>query len=91
MNSFKSLFVEIFTVMAWLLLSAYIFICTFYGFKDDSIRDAWNILIFISGYVWGKSSFDKAKNGITDNKTTTAEISATITQEPINNEENNAK
>jgi hypothetical protein len=82
MNKFKVYFVELFTVMAWFSLGSYIFYCTHNGLKDDSIRDAWNILIFIAGYVWGKSSFDKVKNNQSDPGTTTAEISATITQEP---------
>lgn len=80
---------ELFTIMAWISLSGYIFFCTFSGIKDESsVRDAWNLLLFIGGYVWAKST-DKEKKS-TNEGTTTAEISATITQQP-SNEENNPK
>jgi hypothetical protein len=88
-KNIKSYFVELFTIMAWISLSGYIFFCTFSGIKDESsVRDAWNLLLFIGGYVWAKST-DKEKKS-TSEGTTTAEISATITQQP-NNEENNPK
>jgi hypothetical protein len=88
MSKIKIYFVELFTVMAWVSLLSYIFFCTFTGIKDDSIRDAWNILLFIGGFVWGKST-EKEKKTNSNEGTTTAQISATITQEPITDAKEN--
>lgn len=88
MKDFKTYFVEVFTVMAWFTLFGYIFYCTISGKKDDSIRDAWNIIVFIAGYVWARSTEDKSKK-TKDAGTTTAEISASITTNPDEQENNN--
>ena len=54
-------FAKGFTVMAWITLLAYVAWCTFAGIKTDSVRDAWNILILIAGYVWGKTDHGRNK------------------------------
>lgn len=89
MKSFKLHFVELFTVMAWISLFGYIFYCTVLGIKSDSVRDAWNVIVFIAGYVWARSSKENGKGVSPTEGTTTAEISATITQEPITNDNSN--
>lgn len=82
MNKFKMHFVELFTVMAWITLFSYIFYCTVMDIKSDSVRDAWNVIVFIAGYVWARSSKENNKGLSPTEGTTTAEISATITSEP---------
>lgn len=82
MKNVKEYFAEFFTLLAWLTLLAFVFYCTITGNKTDSVRDAWNILILIAGFVWGKGHERKLNAG-----NSTAEISATITTNP-NAEEN---
>jgi hypothetical protein len=66
MKLFKELFSEIFTILAWVTLLTYIFVCTFYGIKTDSIRDAWNVVILIAGFVWGsKHQKSNSSNSVT--------------------------
>lgn len=83
MNKFKLIFVEIFTIMAFLLLMSYIFYCTVMGIKNDSVRDAWNLLLIIGSFVWVRSAEKVKNNQPQPEGTTTAEISATITNEPV--------
>lgn len=82
-RNLKQLFNEIFTLMAWITLLSFVVYCTVTDNKTDSVRDAWNILILIAGFVWGSSqknhTSEPAKPG-----TTTAEISGTITTESEN-------
>jgi len=63
---FKEHFSEIFTILAWITLLGFVLYCTVTENTSDSIRDAWNILILIAGFVWGSSQ--KAR---TADKTTT--------------------
>jgi len=78
MKSLKENFSEIFTLLAWITLLGFVVYCTATLNKTDSVRDAWNILILIAGFVWGSKH---AKAQSTDN-TTTAEINATVTTTP---------
>lgn len=87
MKTIKDNFSEIFTLLAWITLLGFIVYCTMTSNKTDSVRDAWNILILIAGFVWG-SKHQKALQNNGDN-TTTAEINATVTTTP--KEESNEK
>lgn len=77
MKYVKDYFPEIFTLLAWITLLGFVFYCTVTLNKTDSVRDAWNILILIAGFVWGKGHEKKANkisspetnNGITYNST----------------------
>ena len=75
MKSLKDYFSEIFTLLAWITLLTFVAYCTITGNKTDSVRDAWNILILIAGFVWGssnnKSKTDKNNNPIVTNSETT--------------------
>lgn len=84
MKSLKENFSEIFTLLAWITLLGYIFYCTVQLIKTDSVRDAWNILILIAGFVWGS----KHQRALDASKTTTevTQDSTIITQEPVKNE-----
>lgn len=75
---FKEHFSEIFTILAWITLLGFVFYCAITGNKSDSVRDSWNILILIAGFVWGSSQKSK-----TTDKTTTevTEDLTKITQE----------
>lgn len=55
-NFFKAQFSEKFTLMAWVTLLSYIWFCTAVDIKTDSVRDAWNILILIAGFIWGSAA-----------------------------------
>lgn len=84
---FKELFAEIFTVLAWVTLLGFVFYCTFTGNKTDSVRDAWNILILIAGFVWGNMH---KKNGSGVNiPSDTFDIKGTIDTTKKSNDENN--
>lgn len=54
-KTFKEVFSEIFTLLAWVTLLLFVTYCTITHNKTDSVRDAWNILILIAGFVWGKA------------------------------------
>lgn len=82
----KTFFVELFSVMAWVSLLGYVIYCETMGIKTDSVRDAWNILLLISGFVWGRGAKEgKKTNG--EPGTTTAEFTAHVTTEPKNENE----
>lgn len=53
MKWLKENFPEMFTLLAWITLLGFVFYCTVANSKTDSVRDAWNILILIAGFVWG--------------------------------------
>ncbi|RZK39115.1 MAG: hypothetical protein EOO61_07455 [Hymenobacter sp.] len=48
----KATFEEKFAVLAFCCLFAYICVCTFLNLKTESIRDSWNLILFIAGTVW---------------------------------------
>lgn len=80
MKAFKENFSELFTAMAWITLFGYIFYCTITHTKTDDVRDAWNVMLLIAGFVWGSQH----KKDV-DQKTTTevsVDGSATVTTEP---------
>jgi len=80
MKTLKENFPEIFTLLAWVTLLGFVLYCTITLNKTDSVRDAWNILILIAGFVWG-SKHQKAQ----DQRTTTEltpDGSALLTTEP---------
>lgn len=58
----KTLFVELFTLMAWVTLIGYVVYCETMGIKTDSVRDAWNILLLIAGFVWGRGAKEAKKH-----------------------------
>jgi len=73
MKQLKDYFPEIFTILAWITLLGFIGYCTVTANKTDSVRDAWNILILIAGFVWGskhQKAVDKTITEITDEQTT---------------------
>ena len=80
MKTIKENFTEIFTLLAWISLLGFVLYCTITESKSDSIRDAWNILILIAGFVWGSKH-----NRAPEQKVTTEFTSAatTITSEPV--------
>lgn len=59
----KTLFVELFTLMAWVTLVGYVVYCETMGIETDSVRDAWNILLLIAGFVWGRGAKEGKKTG----------------------------
>lgn len=79
MKLFKELFSEIFTLLAWVTLLGFVTYCTMTGNKTDSVRDAWNILILIAGFVWGSKHQQKIQAGSTDPGVTTTEFNLTAT------------
>lgn len=82
----KTFFVELFSLMAWVSLLGYVIYCETMGIKTDSVRDAWNILLLISGFVWGRGAKESKKAG-PEPGTTTAEFTAHVTTEPKKEEE----
>lgn len=90
MKTLKENFAELFTLMAWITLLLYIFYCTYTHNTTDSIRDAWNVIILIAGFVWGsqhkKTPEVKTTTELTaDGTTITTEPAKTTTDEkPIN-------
>lgn len=89
MKHIKEFFTEIFTLLAWFTLFAFIFYCALTGNKTDSVRDAWNVIILIAGFVWGS----KHQKSLDANKTTTEVTQGvtTITQEPVNKQDEISK
>lgn len=79
---FKNLFVEAFTLMAWITLLSYVAYCTAMGIKTDSVRDAWNILILIAGFVWGNAAKQNKKTDGTTIMTTDAPTTITTESTP---------
>lgn len=67
-----------FTILAWVTLLGFVVYCTIADKKTDSVRDAWNVMILIAGFVWGSS---QKKSAPDHTGTTTAEISGSITTE----------
>lgn len=64
MKTLKEHFPELFTLLAWITLLGFVAYCTITDNKTDSVRDAWNILILIAGFVWGS----KHQKSITETK-----------------------
>ena len=64
MKQLKENFPELFTLLAWITLLGFVLYCTITDNKTDSVRDAWNILILIAGFVWGS----KHQKSMADNK-----------------------
>lgn len=85
MKALKDLFAEIFTVLAWVTLLGFVFYCTMTGNKTDSVRDAWNILILIAGFVWGNAH--KRQNQSVNIPTDTIDIKGTIDTTKKSNDE----
>lgn len=87
-KTFKEVFSEIFTLLAWITLLGYVFYCTVQAIKTDSVRDAWNILILIAGFVWGKAH-QRSQTPSTPEGTTKTELNltaTTVTEEPKSKE-----
>jgi len=81
MKQIKEFFPELFTILAWVTLLGFVFYCTVTLNKTDSVRDAWNILILIAGFVWGSKH---QKNQ--DQQKVTTEVSEDLTKvttEPV--------
>lgn len=83
MKTLKENFSEIFTLLAWITLLGFVAYCTITGSKTDSVRDAWNILILIAGFVWGSKHRSQATDKVT---TEIKDDSMTITTEPLKGE-----
>lgn len=89
MKTIKDNFPEIFTLLAWITLLGFITYCTMTLNKTDSVRDAWNILILIAGFVWG-SKHQKSLQSSEGVTKTDVNISATTITEPKKEENDKA-
>jgi hypothetical protein len=73
-------FVDRFAVRAFFVLLGYILLCDVLHIKTDSVRDAWNVILIITGYSWGSSTRERrttaAKSSAPVEVTATAEIKA---------------
>ena len=78
MKTLKDYFPEMFTILAWVTLLGFILYCTVTDNKTDSVRDAWNILILIAGFVWGS----KHQKSMADNKPVATTESGNIVVTP---------
>lgn len=87
MKTFKELFAEIFTFLAWVTLLGFVFYCTITGNKTDSVRDAWNILILIAGFVWGNAH--KKNTSSIQIPSDTLDVKGTIDTTKKSNDETN--
>ena len=79
---FGTHFVEKFTIMAFICLLGYVWYCTAMNIKTDSVRDAWNILILIAGFIWGSAAKQNKKTEPGTPRTITVPEQEIETQKP---------